>query len=187
MARTITVAGCDIALANMGLGRFEIDLDTDAVRCLDLRLVTTGRGKGKEVRQNSDDLRRAVEIHRAFAGFTAGCALAFVEVPHGAQNARAATSFGIAIGVLAASAVPIVEVLADEVKRVVAPRGKVAKADVIRWASERFPDAPWLTDSRQQGRLLNANEHLADACAAVAAGVLLPDYLRLKSVLSVQS
>jgi hypothetical protein len=48
------------------------------------------RGSRKVVRQNSDYLRRAKELHTAFQEELEGCVIGFVEVPSGSQHSRSA-------------------------------------------------------------------------------------------------
>lgn len=180
----IHAVGVDAAFANMGFARVRIDLEPSGpvVRCLGLELVSTEGMDRKTVRKSSDELRRAKELQSAMTRFCAGASLVFVEVPSGSQSASAARSLGIAVGILASCQQPIVEVSPMEVKRAVVtnPKVKVSKADVIKWALERWPSAPWLRDrGKPDGRILNSNEHLADALASVMAGIATPEFQRL--------
>src|SRR5437763_1168639 len=100
---SILVAGIDPAFANFGIARLRLDLDSlelslEAVRTLVTRPVD--KATRKVVRKNSDDLRRAKELHEGFQEAITGCVVAFGEIPSGAQHARSALGFGVALGVL---------------------------------------------------------------------------------------
>lgn len=164
----------DMALANMGLAAATITLD-GKIHIDDLKLVSTDQGPDKkQVRKSSIDLRRAIELR---TGLQAWCALhepafAFVEVPSGSQSATAARALGIAVGVLASCPVLIIEVSPLEVKLASVGKKTASKQEMINWAVDRWPSAPWLFHGKGANRrLTQANEHLADACAAIAAGI----------------
>lgn len=168
----ITAIGVDMALANMGLVRARVDLVTLEVQAFDLRLVVTSRNMGKNVRSSSIDMERARHLGRELVSFSAGASVAFAEVPSGSQSAIAAKSLGIALGVLSQCPLPIVEVSPMEVKNLFAAKRTVPKSEIIEWATSKWPDAPWLR-TRRKGQLVltQDNEHLADACATIVAGI----------------
>lgn len=170
----IQVVGIDPALRNMGFCKATLDLDTLKITVTDLILVTTEADKknAKVVRKNSDDLDRAQILHGAIVRECRGASLAFVEVPVGSQSARAMASYGICIGILAACPIPMIQLTPTEVKLAATGSKHAAKQEVIEWAFEQHPAAPWLTTKRGGVRVptLN-NEHLADACAAIYAGI----------------
>lgn len=156
MIRAIAI---DLAMANMGLARVEIEARSRAygvygvnIRCLDLRLVTTERENKKEVRKSSDNYRRARELYSAMNEYVRDAQYAFVEIPHGGgQSAAAVASLSLAVGVLASLPIPVIEVSPTEVKEIVSGRrtGKQpSKAEMIAWAVKRFPNAPWLRYER---------------------------------------
>jgi hypothetical protein len=118
------------------------------------------------------DLKRAevlyTNLHEALRGVDLVC----VEIPVGSQSARAMASYGMCIGIIASIKQPLIQVTPTEVKQA-ATRSKTAtKAEMIKWATDTYPDAPWLT-VRRKGALeyVAKNEHLADALAAIHAGV----------------
>lgn len=178
---SIKAIAVDAAFANMGLARISLSFNGDwQVSCDDLRLISTSREDHKEVRKSSDDLRRAVILFQALKDWSNGAQIAFAEVPSGSQSAAAARALGIAVGVLGGCPLPIIEVNPMEVKRLFGPGRKGApKAQIIEWAVNRWPKAPWL---RNKGRLIQANEHLADAMAVVVAGLRTPAFIQLTSL-----
>jgi len=178
--------GIDAAFANMGFARVRLDPNPDGkgvrVACLDLKLVSTQADGHKTVRKSSEELRRAKELNAALVAYCAGASFAFVEVPSGSQSASAARALGIAVGVLASCPIPIIEVSPMEVKVAVSGnrKTKANKADIIKWAVRHWPGAPWLRDrGKIDGRIINDNEHLADAMATVMAGIATPEFQRL--------
>lgn len=175
----IKVIGIDPSLRNMGFCKGTIDLDTLQVEVTDVILVETEANKktAKVVRKNCDDLDRAKLLHDAIVRECAGHALAFVEVPVGSQSARAMASYGICVGVLAACPIPMIQVTPSEVKLAATGSKHAAKQEMIEWAFAKYPDAPWLAVNRGGKKVptLN-NEHLADATAAIHAGVLTDQF-----------
>lgn len=173
----LTVLGIDPAFAHMGLCIATLlpSASTPIITIEHLRLVSTeGRDK-KEVRRSSDDLRRAKELHAALRAICDEYqpAIAFCEVPHGSQSARASWSLGISVGVLASVPVPIVQVNAIESKIAAVGKKTASKQEMIDWAHRYQPQANWLVKG---GRLLQANEHLADAYAAINSGVRTEEF-----------
>lgn len=184
----IRVAGLDPAFANFGIARMMLDLDTLEMSLERFRTVSTEATKERKViRKNSDDLRRATELHDAMHQELAGCTLAFAEIPSGAQAARAAMSFGIAIGVLSSCKIPLLQVMPLETKMHSVGSKTADKPDIIAWAAERYRHAPWRRYDRdtrnKKGVIVNKagglhveNEHVADAIAIIHAGVHLPEF-----------
>lgn len=184
----LKVIGIDPSLRNMGFCKAVIDLETGEITVTDVILVETEANKkmAKVVRKNCDDLDRAQLLHDAIVKECKGHALAFVEVPVGSQSARAMASYGICIGVLAACPIPMIQVTPSEVKLAATGSKFAAKQEMIDWAFAKFPDVKWLTTNRGGKKVptLN-NEHLADACAAIHAGVLTAQYQQASRMMSV--
>lgn len=176
------VIGIDPALANIGLALAVVDLDSFNWHIEDIVLIQTQKGDNlKVVRQNSDDLRRARELHMGIHTTAKrwGVGLAIGEVPVGAQDARAAFSFGVATGLLAGLPVPMIEVQPGEVqKNVLGYRGKDKEA-IIAWATGKWPDLPWKKRMFKGNlRLVADNEHMADACAIIDTGLKTQQFLQ---------
>jgi hypothetical protein len=183
---SVLVAGLDPALANFGIARLWLDLETLDLRLDRFRTIVTEKraGKGKAIRQNSDDLRRARELHEGLHQELKGCTAVFAEIPSGAQHARSAFGFGVAVGVLASCKLPLFEVMPLETKLGSVGSKTADKPDIIAWAAERHPQASWAryeADTRGKkphlkGDLHADNEHVADAIAIVHAGIRLPEF-----------
>jgi Holliday junction resolvasome RuvABC endonuclease subunit len=180
MNQTIRIIGIDPALRNTGLAIADYDLVTGKLRITHVELAKTDKGKeGKVVRKSSDDLSRAriivEEIRRVVLIHKPNIAVA--EVPGGCQSARGAFSNGICCGVLASLTLPLIEVSPMEVKIASTGNKNASKDAIIQWAVASWPDAGWKTRKvKGEVSLLLENEHMADACAAVAAGLLTAQF-----------
>lgn len=196
----IQAVGIDAAFSNMGFAQVRIHTPADGasrssrgciVECTALKLVTTEVIEDRKVvRKSSTELRRAKELHAALIEQCAGNRFAFVEVPSGSQSANAARALGIAVGVLAACPIHIIEVSPMEVKELVhdSRKGKMpSKPEMIAWAMRQWPKADWVLHERngkgfKKGEPQNCNEHLADALATVMAGIKTPEFQGLLSM-----
>lgn len=174
----IKVIGMDPSLSNWGFFKAEIDVDTDEVRGIGIDLAETKPGANKKtVRKNSDDLRRARILSEAVKRQCKDVAVAFVEVPVGSQSAAGMKSYGVCIGVLATLNIPMIQVSPDEVKLAGAGKKTSSKEDMIAWATKDQPDIDWYTRKiKGQVELMNKNEHVADALAAIYAGMHTEDF-----------
>ena len=176
------VGGIDMGLRALGFTRFDYNLINHKLAFLDMELIETERRVAKVVRANSDDLRRSQELWRALHRNGHRCDLLFAEIPSGAQSARAAHSFGIVTGLLAAMSVttPLIQVQPTETKLHTVGTKTASKQEMIEWAAETYPDAPWLR-KKVKGvmKVIDKNEHLADACAVVHAGLKTDQFQQL--------
>lgn len=179
----LRVLGMDPAFRAFGLCVADVALDTLEVTVRELHLVRTRNEGGKQVRKSSDDLRRARELADVMTTYARRATIAISEVPSGAQSARAAWSLGCALGVLAGCPIPLIEVSPAEVKRASVGSDRATKRQMIEWAAELHPDAGWLTrKQRGETRLVDINEHLADAVAAIHAGVQTPQFRQAAAI-----
>jgi Holliday junction resolvasome RuvABC endonuclease subunit len=177
--RSIPVLGMDPSLRNWGLASAELDLETGVLSTPVLSLIETKPVKGKQVRQNSKDLHSAQQLaERAFAEARKHKAV-FVEVPHGSQSANAMKGYGICIGLLAAmraEGIPFVEVSATEVKFCFTGDKEASKMQMIGRAMVLYPQANF---PMNRGKVADKAEHVADAIAAIHAGVKTPFFQNL--------
>lgn len=178
MAR-IPILSIDPAFRNVGFARMVLDLDTMSLEITHLDLIQTEKRANKVVRQNSDDLRRAKELYEANQKFCQGMTLGFAEIPYGAQSARAAYGFGAAVMLVASCPMPVIQVQNFEAKLATVGTKTAAKDEMIEWAVETYPNAPWL---RHRGKLKADNEHLADAVAIAHAGIRTAEFRQLAAL-----
>lgn len=172
----LKLLGLDPSMSNFGIAKMTLDLDDMALTLDDLVLVKTepeaDKKKRKAVRQNSLDLERGRILHDALIQHAQGCQIAVAEVPVGSQSARAMASYGVCIGVLSACPIPMIQVTPSEVKVAGFGVKSATKDEMIEWALQTYPAGPWLM-RKAAGQMVPtaANEHLADAVAAVHAGI----------------
>lgn len=171
---SIRFAAIDPSLQNWGMAKFEFWPESGKIVLFDLKLIETEADKAKNIRVNSNDLRRANELFVASVAWLRDCTLFAAEIPSGTQSARGAMSNGLCIGLLGAlkELRPLIQVQIAEAKRVATGRKTGSKEEMIDFATRRFPDAPWLT-RRLKGQIvpIAANEHLADAACIGLAGI----------------
>lgn len=180
----ITVIGIDPSFVNMGFARATVDLNTLKIDVTNLLLLKTESQGGKAVRKNSDDLRRAKELHDTLITQCKGCVIAMIEVPVNSQSARAAWTLGIALGVLAACPIPIIQLSPLQVKLASVGHKQASKQEMINWAVKMYPNAQW---AKRKGVPIQSNEHLADAVGAIHAGIKQDDFQQLRAVLRGQA
>ncbi len=187
--RKLLVASIDPSLKNFGMSRGYIDIDDDdfpyVIEELRLQESKPDKKTAKVVRKNSDDLLRARALYRGMHDMIKDANIVFVEVPVGSQSARSMASYGICIGLLASIGKPVIQVTPTEVKLAATGSKTASKQDMIDWATQAYPDANWLTMKRGgKPVLLNSNEHLADAVAAVHAGILTDQFNQAVAILA---
>jgi len=193
LSSIIRVAGIDPSLSNFGMAKMLLNAETLALELVEIATICTEPRKGKTVRQNSDDLRRAHELYSGFQAWMKDCTIGFTEVPSGSQHSRSALGFGLAIGVLASSPVQLIEVMPVETKLASVGSKTAEKPEIIAWAAANYPHAPWQTYQkdvtvkgklkRRAGDLHDNNEHAADACAVIHAGIQTPQFKQLLALL----
>ena len=149
----IAVCGIDPSLRNWGIA--EGILNTETGYLDDVRLTLIAR-KAKAI---------------------------FVEVPVGSQSARAMASYGVCVGILGsirALGIPIIEVTATEVKKSLTGDPVATKDKMIKQALLDYPDANF---PRCRGKIVAKAEHVADAIAAIHAGVQTPAFLNIMRII----
>lgn len=188
MNQAIRILGIDPALANTGVAIAEYSIATRTFEVIHIALFSTESSKVKTVRKTSDDVER---MSVAFNGvmdtidqfkptFAAG------EVPVASQSARGAFSNGGCHMLFAGvrRVLPLVQVTPMEVKVASAGPKHAAKQEMIEWAVSRWPRLPWNTHQSRGQVVLNLdNEHMADACGAIAAGVKTPQFMQAMAMM----
>lgn len=173
------MGGLDPSLRNLGLAKAVYDTETDRLEMTGISLQQTEKQSGKTVRSSSDDLRCASLLVSSTHEWIADCAAVFAEVPSGAQSARAAFGLGIAVGVLGSvgSVGPfrgkLIQVSPQQVKVYFVGSKNASKHEMIEQAMKLYPDLPWFM---HRGKPQDKNEHMADAVAAIHAGVSTDEF-----------
>ena len=179
------VVGLDPSLSNWGMIKADLDLDSSLLTIIETSLIETKPDtKNKVERKNSQDLRRSRVLFEGLTGFLKDAELVFVEIPVGSQSARAMASYGVCLGVIASIDLPLIQVTPKEVKMASVGSQTASKGQMIEWATQTYPDANWLTKKAKGVQsFTNKNEHLADAVAAIHAGIQTANYLQLRAMM----
>ena len=170
MNKVLRVAGLDPSMSNFGMVKGNLDLTTGVLSDLQLVLQSTSPdSSNKTVRKNSQDLTRARQLSAALVEFLNDVDMA---------------SYGICIGVLSHVSNPMIQVTPSEVKVAATGLKTASKQQMIDWATTRYSEAEWIT-KKVKGitTFTNANEHLADALAAIHAGVLTDEFKQARALL----
>tara|TARA_R110000803_G_scaffold200892_2_gene265504 strand:- start:130 stop:675 length:546 start_codon:yes stop_codon:yes gene_type:complete len=163
------ILGIDPSLSNFGLARADYDPVTGVMTPESLTLVETKpQKKNKAVRKNSEDLERLHLIVPELEKALSGVSMVMVEMPVGSQSSRAMASYGFCLGILAWVKQPMIQVTPSEVKIIATNDKTASKQMMIDWATQKYPDLNWL---ERGGKFTGKNEHLADALAAIEAGI----------------
>jgi Holliday junction resolvasome RuvABC endonuclease subunit len=178
----VNVLGLDGSLQNFGMAVISLDWPSSKLKVEALLLSKTKPNKAKGVKRADDDLQRFrqhwEEINCIITKYN--CSFAFGEVPSGAQDARAAFALGGITAMLACVPLPLIAVTPREVKIAATGTPHADKPDMIEAMYKEFPNAPWITSKVKNAMAIQptpttyltlANEHLADACAVVKAGL----------------
>lgn len=191
-AKTIRIVGQDPSLRNWGIAIGTYNLETGQILIEKLYVVCAELPTGKQVRQNSSDLEASRQLYLGAVAASEGAHATFVEVPVGSQSARAMCSYGVAMGVLGAmraNDIPFFEVTPNEVKLAGAGHTKAKKKEMITWAMAKHPEAPW-PFYKEHGKLKVSEakaEHMADAIAAIYAGIASNPFKQLMSLMATQT
>lgn len=171
----LNIGGCDPSLRNFGLAKGIYDTDSKKFDLTQLKLINPKVVKTKKMRVNEHDLLRAQDLVMGLNNFLNDCDLIFVELPVGSQSSRAAVSYGICVGVIASLHNPLIITSAKQGKLLMTGDPEASKATMIQYAYKEYPNANW--SKKKDGTLLTCNEHLADAIAAIHAGLQSKQFL----------
>lgn len=174
MKDEIRIIGVDPSLRNMGIATGRLNIETFEWEVDLVQLHKTEKSKIKTVRKSSDDYDRCRILYEALSSAEKKADLAFVEMPIGSQSADAMKSYGACIMAIASLNIPVIQVTPTQVKVRAVNDKNATKEEMIQWAYSQFPNINWLRSGK---RLIAANEHLADACAAINAGLSEDDFI----------
>lgn len=185
----LKVVGFDPSLRNWGLAVGTYDVGAKKLLVDHLDIICPALPTGKQVRQNSLDLIASNQLFMEALAAAKGAHAVFVEVPHGSQSSRAMASYGICVGVLGslrASGVPFFEVNASEVKLATGLKKDASKKEMIAWATVNHQEANWPTYTRDGATMISEAkaEHMADAVAAIRAGIRLNGFQQMLAMMA---
>jgi hypothetical protein len=170
----IKIVGFDPSMSNWGICKATLDVATLEWTVDDLILVETESEAKKGVIKQSDDLRRAKIVQAGMIEACDDASFAISEIPFCNPAGYAGANFnsGLVTGVLASCPIPLIQVFPSEVKQKATGVRSATKGEMIEWAMDRFPNAPWRMRTLKGKRVPTAaNEHLADAVASINAGL----------------
>lgn len=181
----IKIVGFDPSMSNWGICKATLDVSTMEWAVDDLLLIETESESKKGVIKQSDDLRRARIVKEGMIEACEDASFAISEIPFCNPAGYSAANFnsGLVTGVLAACPIPLIQVFPAEVKQKATGIRSASKGEMIEWAMNRFPNAPWRMRKLKGKEVPTAaNEHLADAVASINAGL---DSQQLKQALAI--
>ena len=179
----ITVMGVDPSLRNTGIAIAMIDTEENTVeKIVDLILARTQPGP-KSQRKSSADYEAASVISATLRNAVKQYdpKVVFAEIPSGTQSSRASFALGITLGIMATMQPKPIEVTPQQTKLQSVGIRTATKGEMIDWAVAKYPDAPWQRSST--GRVMNANEHLADGVGVIHAGLVTPEWEVIRNLL----
>lgn len=182
----IKILSIDSSMSNTGVAWGEFN-GTLAIR--GIKLLETEKSKVKQVRASSDTITRGRSTYQFINEMieTFQPNVIFVETPSGSQSASGMKSYGMTCQLIATLSPEPIEITPIEVKKLTVGSKTATKEEMILWAHAKHPDLNWIKGNAIKGTLANKNEHLADAIAIAHAGICLPDFKRLVSVLSAKN
>lgn len=177
MSKLIPVLGLDPSLRNWGIAKANLIPNTPlGIQITKVDVIQPVLPTGKQIRQNSLDIEAAKQLSSGVLQALGDAKAVFIEVPIGSQSARAMASYGICIGVLGslrATGIPFFEVTPTEVKLAGHGSKTATKQEMIDWAVSLYPNINWPFYTKKGQKLVSESkaEHMADAIAAIHAGV----------------
>lgn len=172
----------DSSLRNTGVAIGTITGDKE-ILVEKIELHQTQKSTNKQVRASSDTIASCRSTYLFVQAIVNSVEPVFVfaETPSGSKSFSAGKSYGATCQLIASLMPAPIEVTPTEVKKVVTGTNTASKDTVINWANEKYPDLDWLSKG---GKLLNKNEHLADAIAIAHAAIKTDEFNRLFHYLS---
>jgi Holliday junction resolvasome RuvABC endonuclease subunit len=188
-SQKIKLVGMDPSLRNWGLAVAEYDLTSQKLEVQSVHVIQPVLSTNKQVRQNSLDLDSANQLYQGATIYLSQAHAVFVEIPIGSQSARAMASYGICVGVLGsmrANNIPFFELTPTEIKLAGPGKKTATKQEMINWAKTKHPEANWPTYKRNGIQKVSEAkaEHMADAVAAIHAGISCKEFQQLLSMLT---
>lgn len=144
-----------------------------------MKVVHTHIKEDHTTRKAELDIRSATMLYEGVSEFIEGSDIVTVEVPTGSQDAKAATARGVCLGVIGSVRTDkFIYVTPQSVKKIIG-KPDATKAEVVQWASERHPEAPW----PKWGNKINISqaEHMADAIVSIYAAAQTKEFKQLIS------
>lgn len=152
----------DPSFRNWGFVIVEYDTDTHQLAIKSGGVLSSKPDKSNN-KQNTKDLKVSKYLYTHLNQLIKDTDIVIAEVPHGSQSSRAMVSYGVCIGLLGTIQQPLVQVSANDVKRLVGSN-TASKDDVINWVNKHY-QLDWLPKAKSK------SEHICDAIAALHIGI----------------
>ena len=176
--KTLKIVSLDISFRNLGIAVGTMDCDTGLLTVNHINTVHTVPNPNKKVPNSTWDISQAKLLYTAIQGYTLDADVVCIEVPYGSQDVKAAVGRGICLGLLSTIQCPNIFLVTPQSVKKVLGNPKATKKDSVAWASTTHPEAPW---HKHRGRITtDANEHSADAIAAIYAAASQHNFKALK-------
>jgi len=180
----LQVLGMDPSLRNWGIAKGTYDTERKQLSIAKVDVIQPSFKWAKGVRQSHKDLVSANALIDGILPHLEDASMVFVEIPIGSQSASAMKGYGVCIGILGSLrgiGKPFFELSPSEVKIAATGSKTATKQEMIDWAVEHFPNANWpsKTIKGKQSIITGKAEHMADAAAAIQAGVDAPWFQRV--------
>ncbi len=185
----IKFGAIDASMRNCGLVFGTYDVSTGQYHVTGGHLIQTFRDNTKGVRASAKDYDSCRSMYVNMQNYLKheSPQIMFAEMPTGSQSANGMKSYGISLMLLGTIGCPVIQVSPQEVKVAAVDSKTASKDTMIKWAVKKWPEIQWLTRKLHgEQELLNKNEHIADACGAVEAGMRTDQWRQLLSVLQAQ-
>lgn len=181
---SVRVIGMDPSLSNWGIAVGDLDVTQETLSIQALDVIRPEALEGKQVRQNSKDMHRAEQLMAGVLPYLTYADVICVEVPTGSQSASAMKGYGVCMGLLAAMrerGLAFIELTPNDIKLTATNSKTATKQQMIDWAVGEYPDAPWpRRQHKGESQIISAQaEHMADAVAAIRAGLKSAEFRRL--------
>ena len=162
----------DPSLSNTCLTAFDI---SDRLIVIDSVTISTQKNPNKKIRAASDLIERCVDLYRGSKQFIDRWdpQIIFAETPSGSQSASGMKNYGVSCFLLASLPDRCLEVTPHEVKMASVGKKNASKKEMIEWAYEQHPEAPWLI--RNDFPLMK-QEHMADSIGVMYAGMRTKEF-----------
>lgn len=172
-------------MRNCGLAFGTYDVGRATYNVGEGHLIQTFRDSTKGVRASAKDYAACRTMYTKLQSYIQHFApqIMFAEMPTGSQSANGMKSYGISLMLLGTIGCPVIQVSPQEVKVAAVDSKTASKDTMIKWAVKKWPEIQWLTRKyKGEIEILNKNEHIADACGAIEAGMQTDQWRQLISV-----
>lgn len=190
----INIVGQDPSFRNWGLVAASVDIFDFSIEIKDMFVSQESKESKqdrnrKKVRQANQDLDRARRLHKEVTEFIGdhNAKFSMIELPHGGEGLRSMKTNGMCVGIISSLQTAghrTITISERENKMHSLGKASATKDEMIEWAMNRYPNAPWKMRNLK-GQLVGVkafNEHVADAVSALEAGIYHDDFVNAVEV-----